>query len=105
MASHHPSQNLGFGADSGGLAAADADISEDPYVDAAGQDDGQAQQQEADERMGAHTEHHDEGGVDGVVAGFLGWRRKQGRREGKKEKLVTKRGFKKGCRFASGSET
>lgn len=68
MASHHASQVFWFTTNSDGLAAADADISEDPQVDGAGQDDGHAQQHEADE--GART--HDEGGVDGVIAGYLG---------------------------------
>ncbi len=72
MASHHPSQGFWFTADRDGLAAVNADISEDPQIDAARQDDGQAQQQEADDGLRTVTEQHDEGGVDGVITGFLG---------------------------------
>lgn len=72
MASHNPSQSLWLSADRNGLAAADANVSEDPYVDDAGQDDGETQQQEADEGLRAHTQQHDEGGVHGVIAGVLG---------------------------------
>lgn len=72
MTSHYPSQGFWFTANSDGLAASDADVSEDPQVDAAGQDDGQTQQQEADEGLRTHAEQHDGGGVDGVIAGFLG---------------------------------
>lgn len=72
MDSHNPSKGFWFTADHDWLAAANADISEDPQVDAAGQDNSQAQQQEADEGLRTHTEQHDEGGVDGVIAGFLG---------------------------------
>lgn len=68
MASHHASQGFWFTASSDGLAAADAHISEDPQVDAAGQDGGHSQKHEADEGARAH----DEGGVDGVIAGHLG---------------------------------
>lgn len=81
MASHQPGQSFRFNADHDGLAAANADVSEDPQVDAAGQQDGQAQQQEADEGLRAHTEQRDAGGVNGVIAGFLGWREKSHKEE------------------------
>lgn len=68
MASHHASQGFWFTASGDGLAAADADVFEDPQVEADRQDDSHGQQHEADE--GART--HDEGVVDGVIAGYLG---------------------------------
>lgn len=68
--SHYPLQKLGvFGGDDG-LAAADADVCEDPQVDASRQGDGQAQQQE--------TEQHAGRGVNEVLAGCVSCEREKG---------------------------
>lgn len=91
MTSHHPCQGFWFNADCDGLAAADADVSEDPEIDAAEHDDGQAQQQEADVGLGTDAEQHRRvGGVDGVITDFLGWINPQERWENR-EKLVTEK--------------
>lgn len=70
-ASHYPLQQLGVLGGDDGLAAADADVSEDPQVDASRQGDGQAQQQEAEQHAGR--------GVKGVLAGRVGCEQKKGR--------------------------
>lgn len=91
MTSHYPCQGFWLNADCDGLAAADADVSEDPEIDAAEHDDGQAQQQEADVGLGTDAEQHRRvGGVDGVITDFLGWINPQERWENR-EKLVTEK--------------
>lgn len=68
---HYPLQKLGVLGGDDGLAAAEADVSEDPQVDASRQGDGQAQQQEPEQHAGR--------GVNAVLAGCVGCEQKKGR--------------------------
>lgn len=71
LPSHHPSQGFRFTVHCNRLATSNADISEDPHIDAARQDDSQTQQHQADQGLRAHAEWNAKGGADGVIAGFL----------------------------------
>lgn len=71
-----PLQQLRLSGDGDG-AAADADVSEDPQVDAARQDDGQAQQQETEQRLKTAAEQHAGRGGREVLAGCVGWGQKK----------------------------
>lgn len=71
MTSHYPPQKLGVLGGDDGLAAADADVSEDPQVDTPRQGDAQAQQQE--------TEQHAGGGGNEVLASCVGCGQKKKR--------------------------
>lgn len=72
-----PLQQLqGFG-NGDGPAAANADVSEDPQVDAARQDDGQAQQQENEQRLWTGAKQQAGRGGHKVLAGCVGWGQKK----------------------------
>lgn len=73
--SNHPVQGVCLRADDDGLAAADADVPEDPEVDDTGHDGGEDQQQEADEGLTVNADQHGERRVEGVVSVLLGWGR------------------------------
>lgn len=75
--SHYPLQKCHVFGDDDGLAAADADVSEDPQVDAARQDDGQAQQQETEQRLWTGAEQHAGSPVNEVLTGCVGWEQKK----------------------------
>lgn len=75
--SHDPLQKRHVFGDGDGLAAADADVSEDPQVDAARQDDGQAQQQETEQRLWTGAEQHAGSPVNEVLTGCAGWEQKK----------------------------
>lgn len=82
LTSHYPRQRLWFTVHCDRLATSGADVSEDPQVEAARKENSQTKQRQADERARAHAEKHDDGGVAGLTAGFLGW--KSGQHESKK---------------------
>lgn len=75
--SHHPLQKRHVFGDDDGLAAADADVSEDPQVDDARQDDGQAQQQETEQPLWTGAEQHAGSPVNEVLTGCVGWEQKK----------------------------
>lgn len=70
----HLGQSFRVDPNGDGLAAADADVPEDPQVDDDRQDHGHGQQQHAEDGLRAGTQKQDQGRLEGVFTSFVCWK-------------------------------